>query len=107
MVARPLLERYCTIAMRAMAPTKVAETFSFARFSIGPRNFRRVITVRKVEQAIIEALKRCTWIFLVTRNEEQTPAAAATRMAASPPQNSIVRNTNESLTVISDLIVGI
>src|SRR5437016_12607942 len=106
MVARPLLERYCTIAMRAMAPTKVAETFSFARFSIGPRNFRRVITVRKVEQAIIEALKRCTWIFLVTRNEEQTPAAAATRMAASPPQNRLVSNPHEQFAVLSEWKVG-
>src|SRR5438105_2804453 len=107
MVANPLLARYCTIAIRPRTPTKLAESLSLAKFSVGPKNVRRAITVRKVEQAIMAALKKCTLVFFVTRSEEQKPAAAATRMAASPPQKSIVKKTNESLTVISDLILGI
>src|SRR6266550_8663755 len=86
---------------------KLAESPRAARPSTGPKKVRSATTVRKVEQAIIAALKKCTLTFLVTRSEEQKPAAPATRMAASPPQNSIVRKTNESLTVISDLMLGI
>ena len=90
-----------------MAVTSAGENLRLGRPSTGPKRVSSASTVRNVEQAIMDALKICTLIFLLTRKEEHTAAAAATRVAASPPQNSMVRNTNESLTVISPLMLGI
>src|SRR3977135_2498480 len=98
---------YCTSAIVPSDPMKPAERLSLARPSIGPKDVRSIVTVRKVEQAIIAALKKCTLSFLQTRNEEQKPAAGDTKTAASPPQNNIVRKINESFTVSSDWMVGI
>ena len=102
-----LFATYCTVAIRHNAATKLAENLRAGRSSTGPKHASTTHTVRKVEQAIMAALKICTLIFLLTRNEEHTAAAVATRIPDSPPQDSMVRNTKESLTVISPLMLGI
>ena len=74
---------------------------------MGPKTERSASTVRKVEQVITAELKMWTSNFLEARSDEQNPAAAATRMAASPSHSNMVRKMNVSETVNSPLMRGI
>ena len=62
---------------------------------------------RKVEQAITHMLKRIVATFLLKRTDEQSPSAAASRVAASRLNSRIARNTKVSETEIRPFTLGI
>ena len=55
-----------------------------------------VITLKNVEIASTEPLVKTVKRFFVYGSDEQTPSAAASNIAASPPHSSIVKKINVS-----------
>ena len=67
---------------------------------VSPKQSRNTQTVRKVEQAITLALKRCTCVRVEIRTEEQSASTIANKIAASPPNINSVRKMKVSETEI-------
>ena len=79
-----VFEKYCTRAIAPMATIR-KEASCDLKAANGPKKKRTAETVRKVEQTIMAELKKTVIGFLLMRNPENKPSAAARNIPASPP----------------------
>ena len=86
---------------------KLAEKPPCGSAVIVPKQNRSVQTVRKVVLAITAELKVIVIAFLLKVKDEQKASAAASRIAASPPQSIMVKKMRVSETEICELRRGI
>ena len=74
---------------------------------MGPKHALSAEAVMNVEQAMTAELNRMVRGLRLTRSDEQSPSATASKMAGSPPYSSMVRKMNVSETVMPPETTGI